>query len=484
MLLVGSGAWAASVSGVVVANATGQPLARTNVHLQTRNNESPAGQISVLTGSGGEFSFDGLSAGIYFLRAVRKGYETFRHGQTEPDGPGTPIVLGAGSHFAVNARLRRLGVVTGAVLDENQVGIEGVSVHAYRMVKAWKAVASARTDDRGVYRLSGLKPGRYLIRSAAAQLSEDLALLPTYFGQAVSVREARGVEVRLDQEVERADITPGPGRLGRLSGRLTGASASEVQLLTEVGPRRAPVRPGGVFDFGQLEPGTYTVLVDREAAGGNLAALEPVLMGESDVRVGVEMKLAPRLRINCEAAAAGRINRRGVSVFLRRKDSQDGATRVKCGMDSPWNPGDWEVGVATPPGHFAAAILGASPSESAYELQLLPGSEQELSILLSDRPGRISGVVRVDGDAAVGAPVYLNAYDRELRSRAGGVRSTRTDGNGIYRFAGLPPGGYEVISSYQIRDAEGEGWPQGAGASVRVEEGEEVERHLRLTSFR
>jgi hypothetical protein len=475
---------ASSITGSVAENATGKPLARAKVILQSRQTGAASpGARRLLTGLRGEFSFTGLAGGIYFLRAERDGYAPLLYGQKEYEEPGTPIVLDEGSHFSANLRLRRLGVVTGRVSDENDVGMEAVPVGAYRLGRTWRAVASAQTDDRGVYRLRGLRPGRYVIRTAARQLEDGVSLLPTYYGPAVRALEAAPVEVRLDEEVTAVDIVPSPGRLGRLYGRLVGASAREVVLLAEAGPRRASV-DSARFDFGPTEPGPYTILVEPEAAGGNLAALGEVAMGEQDREVSLAMGAAPVVAVECLSPEGRPMEVPGLSVFLRREASAETPERLACGQRRTWGPGVWEVAAAPPPQYYIAAILEAEGGRSAHRFRAVPGDERRLSIVLGADPASLTGDVTLDGDPVIGAPVFLNALDDELRGRAGGVRTARADEAGRYLFTGLPPGRYEVLSSYQVREAEQEGWPAGLGSGVTLEAGREVVQNLSLTIIR
>lgn len=483
LCMPGGGARAASLNGLVVENATGRPLARTKVVLRGRNTAA-APRTQVLSGSGGEFSFFDLPAGIYFLRAERKGYATTKHGQTGFDEPGKPIVLADDGHFSAELRMKRLGVITGAVLDENQVGLEDVAVHAYRREKRWKAVASARTDDRGVYRLSGLRPGRYLVRSSATRLATAVSLLPTYYGQTAGAADARRIEVRLDQEVNGVDLTPAPGRLGHLTGSLAGGSARAVEMLTEVGPRSAIVKPGGRFDFGGVEPGHYTLTVPPAATGGQLAGFAEFIMSSADLHITVELKTAPRLSIACELDGGGGIDARTVSIFLQRKGSDESPVRVHCGDDSLWAPGEWQIGVAGPTQYYTKAILSAAGGEGAHEFRLTPGQDQQITILFGRDPGSLTGRVLVGNDPAIGAPVFLNTYDTELRSRLGGVRSTRADQDGRFYFSGLPPGRYEIVSSYQIKDPGLADLPAVAGTPVTVEKSKQVEQDVPLTVIR
>jgi hypothetical protein len=134
--------------------------------------------------------------------------------------------------------------------------------------------------------------------------------------------------------------------------------------------------------------------------------------------------------------------------------------------------------------YYTAAILEASEGDEAHEFRVVPGEEKQIKILFSDRPGGVRGVVELNGDPVVGAPVFLSAYDAELLSRAGGIRETRADEKGRYEFLGLPPGRYEVVSSYQIKDPLDSPWQLGIGTAVTVNEAEQIEQDLSLTEIR
>jgi len=438
----------------------------------------------VLTGSRGEFQFANLPAGTYFLRAERTGFARLDYGQKGYGEPGTPIVLEESGSFSAVLRLKRLGVITGAVVDENQVGLPGVAVLAYRVGRTWKTVATAQTDDRGVYRLSGLAPGRYVVRTAAFHLEGGVGLLPTYYESAVSATRARVIPVGLDQEVSGVDLQPRPGRLARLGGRLVGGSAQEVILATETGPRRTRVREGGRFDFGQLEPGRYALIVEPEAAGGRAGAFAEVQLGATDLEVALRLGPAPTLRVDCITDRGARLGDGTISVFVRRAGFGGAGKRVRCGVRTEIGPGDWEIAVAPPLRYYIAAILDTERGGQARRFRIEPGEALSVTVLVGTRPSTLKGTVTLDGAAAVGAPVFLRAADADLAVRLGGLRAVRTGPEGEYAFSGLPPGRYEVISSYQVREGEPETWPPGRATVVELGEGQEVERDLEVTEIR
>ncbi|MCP5109210.1 MAG: carboxypeptidase regulatory-like domain-containing protein [bacterium] len=471
----------AVLSGSVVENRTTRPLARAKVTLEVKEAAAPAGMQAALTSSTGQFRFSALPAGIYLVRVERAGFATVRYGQRRFGEPGTPIVLEANSHYEAGIRMKRLGVITGGVGDENGIGIPAVTVHAYETGRRLRLAASARTDDRGVYRLAGLNPGRYLVRTAAKRLEGGDGLMPTYFPRTASARQARTLRVRLDEETTGIDVAPLSGALAELRGTVAGGEATVV-LLSETAEWQTRSR-GGVFRFPAVEPGSFALIATT--ADGARAAYQDVTVFDADLDITLELAPAPQLTVNCRIAGGGHpVNPRGISVFLRRGDLEDQPSRIACNRDVRVAPGRWQLAVATPPQYYVAAILDTGRGADALELTLLPGEEREVAVLLGSAPGSLRGTVRMDDETpVVGAPVFLNAYDDELRRRLGGIRSARADHLGIFRIPGLPPGTYEVISSYQINQPEEAGWQRGLGQTVEVVEGEETVSDLPLTSI-
>ena len=199
------------ISGTVTIADTGQPVrnARVNLNGTTRPPESAAGgpatapqvtttigrggvplQISmgatmgtmsfsrsVLTDAQGQFSFPRLPAGQFTLNASRNQFLPVSYGQRRPNGQGTAIQLGEGQQMRTDLRILRGGVITGTV-----TGPEG-DPHPFAQIRAWRYVMTngfkrlqqtggASSDDRGVFRLSNLAPGQYLV--SATPSSSDL----------------------------------------------------------------------------------------------------------------------------------------------------------------------------------------------------------------------------------------------------------------------------------------------------------------------
>ncbi|MCW5981274.1 MAG: carboxypeptidase regulatory-like domain-containing protein [Bryobacteraceae bacterium] len=469
---------AAVLSGSVVENLTSRPLARSRVTLEPRG--GGAAQRNTLTRESGQFSFESLPAGSYILRAERAGYSAVAYGQRRPDEPGTPIVLQADSHFSVEIRLPRLGAVTGEVLDANQVGLPGIPVYAYPRGARLKAAAIAQSDDRGVYRLAGLRPGRYLVRTGSARLEDGLELLPTYYPSSPSADQAAWVEVRLDREVAGLNIAPRGGRLANVEGIVVGGGTETVSLLSDEGRYDTRLRSGGGFKFEQVEPGFYALL--SESATKDRAAFAELTVTDADAYAVLEMKPAPSLEVNCVASDGARVDVRAISVFLRPFGST-ASIRAACNEKLSPGPGRWEFAVLPPPQFYLVSIMDASRKEDAHELTLKPAESRQITVLLGSKPALLTGKVSLSqGDAASGVMVFLKAVSGELSRRIGGIRSERADEAGVYRFLALPPGQYQVFATYRRNEISEEDWTAGLGSVANLSEGQEGKLDLTVTT--
>ena len=467
---------AAAIRGLA-QDSSGRPLARASVGLEALPGGAVASNSAVLTDSSGRFQFHSLPAGSYQISVQKRGYATVRFGQKQWRQHGTPIVLEEGTDFVAMIRLSRLGAVSGEIADENRVGLAEHQVYAWRVGSRPRLAGAAQTDDRGRYRIAGLEPGGYRIRSGARVLEDGRSLLPTYLGQTTSAHDARTVEVRLDEEDTGLDIEPLPGRLSIIEGTVLAAAAVTVGLFTDTGKRETTADPAGAFRFDQLPPGTYEILAETSGPPPQAAWRRLAVAAERET-VQLSLSPAPVISVRCREKQGRAFDPRTVTLFLKPKSLvDDDPRRIQCGESATFSPGEWEVATVTPPGLYVAAILEARRAEGAYEFTLAPGQPLELSLVISTRPATVKGnVTTSDGARAIGAPVFLQASDPELAGRLGGARVVRAGSEGEFRFDGLPPGHFELLSSFSLgAGADPPGWRPGMGKTVVLEEdGEET----------
>ena len=104
-----------------------------------------------------------------------------------------------------------------------------------------------------------------------------------------------------------------------------------------------------------------------------------------------------------------------------------------------------------------------------------------MKVVLSSSPAALSGRVAASRDQpAVGAPVFLHPVDLEAGVGLTTLQTTRTGVGGSYRFTGLPPGRYLVLSSFDFERPSRDELERARAAAVSVKEGGETTQDLEV----
>ena len=174
LVLVSAGGAAAQaqdgiVTGQVVDATSGKPVSAAIVTISRPDLGGAAGRGRILTGADGRFAFPGLPDGSFTITATKSGYSDGASGRRRPGGSPQAVVLNAARRTAdVPVRMWKQGAIAGTVLDEAGEAVVGVRVkllsRASRFGRAqFSDRGAAMTDDRGLFRFSGLEPGDYLV---------------------------------------------------------------------------------------------------------------------------------------------------------------------------------------------------------------------------------------------------------------------------------------------------------------------------------
>ena len=468
---------AAAIRGTVVENQSGYPLARATVMLETAQN--PLDPKSLRSNLSGIFEFTNLPAGTYRVSAAKAGFAPVQYGQKRWFSPGMPIPLSADDTADLTIRMPRYGGISGAVLDENEVGLPDHEVGVYSNTHPPRLLEHASTDDRGIYRLGSLRPGKYLVRSLAKSY-DDESYLPTFYRDSALVDEAHAIEVKLDDEVEHMDFHPAPGRLFTVSGRVNTASGSPVVTLSsDTGTEMANIDGQGNFTFKPMAPGQYELLAaftsDR---GRNRWAAFQILTVDHDVGgLYLNPSSLPTAQFAFVDTAGRPVMMPEGSVMVRRKEpaTEGEAQDVKTYEAITLLPGRWEV--ALKPGATHCAV-GFEPADSTgrpdgWNGILLPqGSRTTVRFVLSLAPATISGTVKnANGETVAGVPVFVEPYDLDPRKRIEPMRWVTTDAQGHYQISGLAAGVYRLLASFDYEMPEPAQMEAANAKTIRVEDG-------------
>jgi Carboxypeptidase regulatory-like domain len=210
-------------------------------------------------------------------------------GMTENYPPGRPLTLLAGDEVKdIDFRIERGGVITGRVTDGdgNPIVSEAVQVAPFEINNNTQSsrnpfdLRDQMTDDRGVYRIYGLQPGRYRVsvgqseESGAVSFGRRRIFRRTYHPDVTDQAQARVVEVKAGGEAENVDITLGkPLKTFKASGRFVSVETGQPvpNLTFGYGPLDVAGRRLGAYGSGQtsnargefqtegLAPGRYSV---------------------------------------------------------------------------------------------------------------------------------------------------------------------------------------------------------------------------------
>jgi hypothetical protein len=489
---------AAVIRGVVVEHSTGRPLARSLVTVQPIAGTQAPTQ-SVRTDIYGAFEFPPLPGGAYLVLASRRSFAPAQYGQKHWRGSGVPVVVEDNVTAVLSIRLQRFGAIAGTVVDENDVGLPEHDVVAYRNSRPPVIAGRAKTDDRGMYRIWGLEPGSYLIRTIGKQYDEG-SYLPTFSRETARVDDAHAVEVALDQESNNVNVRPFPGRLFSVAGRAFVSPPAQITLtlVSDLGSETTVSDLQGNFQFNPMAPGPYELYaqaqLDRRYGGGAAAGYQylTVERDRSDYRINLGQ--LPNVRILLEDTKGQTVDARSVQLLIRRKDLSGVAKSETLRIPQAYAaiaPGRWELALAPTPNYYAAGFTGPGAEDSGHrradgwnEILLSGPGQVDVKFVLSAHPGTLHGTVKDAGTPVAGAPVFVEAYDLEARRRVSDVRMTRTDIHGQYSSYGLAPGIYRVLGTFEYQMPDAAALDAARARTVNVDEGQDQVADLDLYVIR
>jgi hypothetical protein len=284
---------------------------------------------------------------------------------------------------------------------------------------AGAAVVEARTDDDGVFQVSGLSPGRYTLspvyRGGVAGRDTPVVVQAgrTTDVLALDLPETGAVRVDLSASLcGESDLSIHLHDLGRGTGRLTGAMAPGVCGLEAEG----------------LEAGTWRVTVTRGGARNEPRASADFLMAAGET---VDVPLEALVRV------AGTVSAGGAPASGLRLVFERAASRWSTATD---DRGAYEVTLG-PPGEYAVSVLTSTELPSRrFARTFGPGDHLE-DVELG--PCAIEVSVRAEGTTRLDESVELALFEATGR-RVSGRFDLR---EGIAVFTGLDYGAYTVTGT-------------------------------------
>ena len=401
----------------------------------------------------------------------------------------------------IDISLVRGGVITGRVSDsEGRPAIEEeVSLHPVEVNKGFYGVPmSVRTDDRGVYRIYGLAPGKFRVAAGMRDTfgggrQRGLFKL-TYHPAAADVNQASIIDVSEGSEATNVDITLGRA-LGKYSaqGRLldgkTGQPVPNIRyglryFMGEYGggamTTGAVSNSEGEFRFENLSPGKYGVFFEPSPETEWRADSVRFEVIDQDV-TGLIVKTATGASISGVVVLEGtddkavHANLRKVHLFASVYEDNVGG-------------GDGQSSRIDPDGSFRVRALKAGvvafslSNQGSFQIvrverdgiayprgiRIKDGEQMSgVRVILNYGSGTVRGVFKLEGGPLPQNGVMhvslrrLGEYQDSLNpillySGADGVSaSSQVDARGQFFMEGLIPGTYEMTAAIYVIGSRG-----------------------------
>jgi 5-hydroxyisourate hydrolase-like protein (transthyretin family) len=413
------------------------------------------------TDEDGRYKMAGVAAGRYTV--VPHAYAYVGPNAGEYGQRGKMITLTEGEAVdGLDFALTRGGVITGRVTDSDGRPLIEQHVHLYMLdertqrINRYSSPSLSETDDRGVYRIYGLPPGRYLVAVGDTRDGDRSRMgyggryYPgTYHPDAAEPSKAVSIDLQAGAEATGIDIRVGRATktfvaAGRIIDAETGKPVASMMYgvgrpnkdstsLLEFNYTSERTDSTGRFRLEGLNPGRYNAFAVPDRDSGFYS--EPTLFEVTDGDVS-----GLQLKVHRGAAITGRAVIEGTTdpeVLAKLAGLELSAYVMTPGLQSPNPP----IAIIAPDGSFR--VSGLRPGRTMLMLDNYP-APVGLSIARIERDGaqQADGVEVGAGEQVTGVKVVL-AYGTcvirgQVRIEGGELPQGTRLGILVHRIGGKP----------------------------------------------
>lgn len=508
-----------------VVTEDGQPLPYVTVTLVSAGaaadlTKALNGNVVLQTNANGEFEAERLDPAPYRIQVTAPGYQPAQaFNPTAPD-----------YHFigeTVTLSMQKGGVITGKVTNAAGQPIVGVSVNVVSLTAGVQAppglpinvglvpLSSQQTDDRGVYRVYGLAPGKYVVAAGAggAGLGQSpfLGRVTTYHPATTTRATATPINLQSGEEISGVDIQyraePGHSISGKLLGLASGNPLTGLfKDMTLIVLKRASTDEivaqtvavssvgGGGYALTGIADGEYEVFAAQQGSAENQNAAPPrrVTLKGADLN-GIDLTLTPLASITgklsleklpaetapkCNLTRAAQLDE---VVLSARKDealNKAALDLAALGVNPPAVPtaqgeftlrglvaGRYRLAAQLPDeSWYVKAVKLPAVAEAARDGLALKAGERLTGVNLTLAVGAASlqGAVKAAAGAKLPARVRVHLVPAEPPARDDVLRYAETVANaqGHFSFSQLAPGKYWLVAQAIPADEQPEKPPR------------------------
>jgi hypothetical protein len=510
------------IQGTVLGGATGQPLRRAQVVL--RPADPKASSTFQTTDDSGGFTFPKVPVGRYTITVQRDGFLPLSAGRI--GAYKMPPIFSVSSGQTISSFVFTLtpsGVVSGKVKFDDAEPAVNVAIQLYRSYydrgrHGYAAAASARTDDRGEYRVHGLEPGSYYVaalyqappRPAGAEEQSktdpqgnplpELSYAVTFFPEAQKMSDAVPVKITPGQEVGGIDIFLTLVHTVRVRGQVIGALQGSVVTSPNVSLRwNDPDNTASVnapisvtldkeqnFEIRGVTAGPYLLVASGVEAGVTLTGRVPLNVGDADVGdvdvvIQAESMWSGKVRVDGNDAPLPP----GLVVSLQPRRPITSPTRAQVSdtgdFTIPFAPDEtYDLFVTNGPANsYLKSVLVANAERLSQGLEASSGDAPPgLDVILGLGGGQVLGRAVTADPKVVASGASIALIPDPPAGRVQAYQTAQADEYGNFLLQGLPPGKYLLVgwldqAPCDLYNPDDFAACQAQGASVTIAEGEQ-----------
>ncbi len=486
------------VGGRVVTAAEGSPLKSARVSLVPERSEFRRQIYATTSDTDGHFLLKDVVPGRYQFFSTRAGFVNQQY-QAKGNDDGAVLSLKPGEAVSdVLFRMTVSGVVTGRVTNEDGDAMIRIQVVALRgpsedeiedeasftsRKRDLRAVSSGQTDDRGQYRIFGLKPGEYYIKATdSLEPDQNISVVDesywvqeflgseytvVYYPGVAQASQAQVILVKPGEEVQ-ADFSMPRTKTVEIAGHVVdhnGPTNHAWVILTQAGvddsgiDRQNTTDEKGAFRIRGVPPGSYVIAVLQRDEGESVYAprgrkkIEVSDESIDSITIALGDGLSLPGRVTVAGAGSLALDRISVDLFGIGEDEQlFGIGRVK--KDGTFeirsvNNGNYAIAVEGLDINWyvkSARLGGDEILERGLQLEK-GGSGGRLEVVVSSASAQLEGSVSDYDGSVIGARVRVSPEPETPYNRSRS-HSVRTDQSGHFSLTGLAPGTYRLLAKY------------------------------------
>ena len=468
----------ATFSGKVTIKSKGAPGITVGLIRIEESSRQPTGQRA-LTDDQGNYRITNVGPGKYLLTVVAPGLIP----ALGSDGNKTFLISKSEAVENVDFSLVRGGVIAGKVTDPDgrpliEEFVSLLPVDNGQGYYRYTPTPNTRTDDRGIYRLFGVPPGKY--RIAAGKDESEFGTRGGGYRRAfhpatTEASQATIIEVSEGSEATNVDITlPELTANYAVYGRIIDGDTGQPLANVSYGVQKylsenntislttgAVSNQDGEFKFENLSPGKYAVFVELRPGSDWRSEYQRFEVIDQDV-TGLIVKTIKGASASGVIVLEGTDDKaiyerlRKAYVYAHVSSPESGSTSSSAiDRDGGFRVGGLQAGIL----NFGIGVQGffvvRVERAGVVQTQGIELKDREqitgLRVVVNYATGAIQGVVKLDS-----GPIPVNSQVHVSVKRLGDLptvfsnlnRSVQVDARGRFFAEGLLSGTYEVTASY------------------------------------